>query len=431
MFQQLRLIIVMLVISALFVTALPAVAQQQKADTVLRLTGALDEGLMKSPRAASARAILPVARSAYAQALTFPNPVFLYIENFKADQVRQIGPVIPMEPPWKVLFRLFATKQDVSQADKQVIQNLWLLRADIRRAYVDLVVAQELAFIQAALTKIFEQLVVIGEERHNAGDVALLEVEKARLARDQAAIQRDKQAQIVVYAKQKLSVIIGRELDSALEVPSLKEAIKESTKDQLLPDLNKEVSSLSSFVDQAMVSRPQIRVLKQALAANRAQQKNTLASIFPDAQLTFGPLKAKDIGPEATITRGYVIGASVELPVFNFQQGPLARLAALYKQLQADLQTQRNIAKDEVANAYRRLIINRQIIKTYQETVLARSDRVVQMTLDSYHYGQTDITAALVAAQLNIQTQTQYIQAISDYQQAITDLEQVIGMPLQ
>jgi outer membrane protein TolC len=52
------------------------------------------------------------------------------------------------------------------------------------------------------------------------------------------------------------------------------------------------------------------------------------------------------------------------------------------------------------------------------------------MTKESYQFGRSDITSALVAAQLNIQTQTQYLTAVSDYQQALTDLEQAVGKPL-
>lgn len=430
----------------------PISAQSSANNVFVSLPETLDEALLKSPRATAARAQLPIAKSAIWQATVMPNPAFIYAENFKADKVKELAMQLPVEPPWKMAFRLLAAKRQIGQAELEIAQTLWTLRADVRRAYLDVVIAQELAALQVELLSIYRQFYDAAQARFEAGGIPQLEVEKARLAMQQAEVEQDKQSQRVILAQQHLSIIIGREPDSVLNVPRLDfSANVERT--QLLPDFNQELKPLAAFIQLGLKNSPQLRVLVQSIRFNRANLANAVGNVFPNPVLTFGHITATDIGPgqgnnqtvagsdtsigssqqgqnASNVQKGYLIGVNVDIPIFDMQQGNISRLNATIRQLKAEQLSQQNIISDQIANAYRRLVIARRVMLAYRDRVLSTSARLVRMNRESYQYGRSDITAALVGAQLNLQTQNQYLTAVSDYQQALTDLEQAVGTPL-
>lgn len=84
----------------------------------LGLSAVFDASLVNSPRAATIRAQLGITKAAYAQALTLPNPSFFFLVD-TAQRARQFGGSVPIEPPWKLAFRLLLTK---AQINKQILK---------------------------------------------------------------------------------------------------------------------------------------------------------------------------------------------------------------------------------------------------------------------------------------------------------------------
>lgn len=434
-------------VAAALSIGVPARAQTSSSSAQpLTLSTAMNRGLLYSPRSATARAQLPVARAAYLQASVMPNPSFIYLQNFKADKVREIGVQLPVEPPWKMAFRMLAVKRQVAQTDIEVGQTLWNLRADLRRAFVDFVIAQQLQQLQTQLLQTFRALLEASEGRYEAGGIPLVEVEKARLALEQAQVEQERQLQKVVLAQQHLNILMGSSWDVPLSTMALSE---NGNQTGVLPDFSKEPRPLPELISMAQQTAPALKLIAQSIKVNKANLAVAYGNVVPNPVLSFGHITAIDIGPGTStasstsandtagganggsnVTRGYFVGVNMDVPVFDFQQGNIARLSATGKQLKAEQLAQLNILTDQVAGAYRRLIIARSVCRSYHDRVLLTAQRVLRMNEESYKFGRSDITTALVGAQLNLQAQTQYLTAISDYQQAVTDLEQAVGQPL-
>src|SRR5581483_7290770 len=141
-------------------------------------------------RAASVRFQLGIAKAAIPTALTFPNPSLLIYNGFKAEQTYQVGASIPIEPPWKVFFRLATAKQQIRQADLEILKELWELRFTVRRAYLEVVVAQEMATALTELADLTRSVLVAAQKRFGAGDVAELDVLRAQQALSQAEMEQ-------------------------------------------------------------------------------------------------------------------------------------------------------------------------------------------------------------------------------------------------
>jgi len=394
----------------------PAVLSEQQA---------LNEVLLSAPRAAAIRAQLGISKSAYAQATVLPNPGIEF-DNGYAELSYRLGITVPIEPPWKIVLRLIAAKAQVGTAMLQIEQSLWTLRGDCRRAFTEFVVAKESEAMLRQLTELTKQLAQVAMKRFQVGDVAKLDVFKSELAQQQAELDANQASRRVVQAREQLNIILGRNEESATDVPSLPSFQLRGVSNDLLPDLSKPLPPLSQFINDGVQNRLEVRIVRQQMVANKAGLKNTIGNILPNGQISFGKDKQENPPDGQLIKRDYLMGG-FPLPIFDFQQGELARIRATQKQLDFELVSQQNIVRGQIALAYRKLWNARENIRKYQDGVIAQSEKVAELGRVSYRLGQTDITAALTAQQANIQIRNLYLNEILNYQQAFTDLEQSVG----
>lgn len=392
---------------------------------------AFDEGLVKSPRAAAARAQMGIAKASMAAAWTLPNPSFLLYNGMRAEQTYQKGVSLNLEPPWKLVTRIIQAKRQIKQADIEIMQSLWTLRSSVRRAYLEAVVSEATYETLQELFDLSDKLLNVAQKRFQAGDVPELDVLKARLATSQAQIDRSQGDRRVMQAKQQLAIILGRSHNQVVDVNKLPTFNLHVEKNDLLPDFDKPVPPLDQFIAEAKKNRLELKLVNQQIAVNEAALKNTYANIIPNTQMNVGASATGNPPTGPKIKNGWFMGFSQELPIGNWQQADIFRLKSTIKQLKMEFTSQENQVIAQVSSAYQKLIAARDRIRAYQEHVLADSNEVARLARRSYEVGQSDITSTLAAQQANIQIRSQYLDAVQDYQQAFADLEQSIGRPLE
>lgn len=408
----------------------------------MTIVEAMNETLANSPRASAVRLQLGITKSQLIRATELPNPTFFFDNGYKAEFTYRHGASIPIEPPWKLAFRVLSAKRQIRQVDFEIRNALWQLRGEIRKAYTELVVAQETYDTLVELADLSARLLEVAQKRFQAGDVPELDVLKARLAATQSNIDRDVGARRVVQARQQLAVILGRQIDAAVKVPRLPPFRLKAEVIDLLPDFDKQIPNLDQLVGTAMQNRLELKALKQAIKTNQANLKLAFGNITPNPIIAFGssvvngpPLDFSQLTPgdplPKNVFHGFFFQYFQELPVFNLQQGDISQYRATIKQLRAQVAAQENIITSEVSAAYQKVLAARQKIQIYQERLLNDSMEVARLARRSYEVGQSDITSTLLTQQQNIQIRTQYLDAVNLYQQAFTDLEQSIGTTLQ
>ncbi|MEZ4487614.1 MAG: TolC family protein [Cyanobacteriota/Melainabacteria group bacterium] len=402
----------------------------------LSIFSCLDEALVKSPRAAAMRAYLPVTKALFARATEQPSPQFFYDEGVRAEQNRRLGAVFNWEPPWKLVFRLLVAKQSVSARKLELMAQLWLLRADVRRAYTEVVVAQETLETLTSLYDLAHRLRVVSEKRFAAGDVPELDLLKARLAESRYDVERRVGLRRVIRAKQQLNIIMGRAPEKDISIPRLPPFLR--TKDMkgaadvrnpLLPDFSRPMPTLDSFIARAVENRYELKTINQNLVLNKANMRKTIGDIAPTPQFWIGQSAAGNppVGPKLN---AYYVGVSVPTQITSFNQGDIAEFKAQGRQLKYEYGAQKNIITAEVSSAYNNVLAARQWLKVYEDHVLADSYEVARLARRSYEVGQADITSTLQAQQNNVQIRSLYLEAITLYQKAFTELEMACGTPL-
>jgi len=402
------------------------------------ITQAMSETLTQSPRAASLRLQLGIAKSEVVRATQMPNPSFLMDNGYRAEFTYRYGVAIPLEPPWKMALRIIAAKKQIKRVDLEISKSLWALRGDIRRAYTEVLIAQERYETFKELANLNLALLDTADKKCKAGDVARVDVFRAELASTQAAINRDQAAAEVLRAKQSLNVLLGRKHDLDIIVPRLESVPVQLKAEQssYIPDLQAPLPVLSQLEAMAYDHRLDLKIVDQTLKAARAGLNVSLANVVPTPAIGVGrsavngpPLVAGN-GPSPNTFHGFFFQAFADIPIFNFQQGDIAKYKSVMEQLRAERLTQKNIIEQEVVHAYQSVVMQRQKIQTYQEKALSRSIEIANLMQRSYQVGEKDITAALQAQQANTQVRNDYLDAIKAYELAYTDLEQAIGTTL-
>jgi cobalt-zinc-cadmium efflux system outer membrane protein len=397
--------------------------------TPVKVRQALNEALLNSPRVASTRALLGISKALYAAATQLPDPVYYRDEAPQSEGVRRNGVNVTYELPWKLAFRLLAAKRQVQETKMEILHTLWQFRNDVRRAYVEMVVAQETYDTLHDLSELALRLEVVSQKRFQAGDVPELDVLKARLAYSQAGVDTAQGNMRVNRSRQQLNVILGRQFAAPISAPRLPAFDLKVKKSDFLPDYDLPVPPVADFISEAMENRLELKVNAAQIRLAKAQLLNAQGNIIPNPQIAFGQSTETNL-PSGPKLNGAFTTINIEAPLYTFSQGDIARLRATVKQLKLQDSAIRNQVIADVTSAYNNLITARNRIQTYQDHVLADSAEVARLARRSYEVGQSDITATLAAQQANFQVRQAYLDAVSSYQGSFTDLEQAIGEPI-
>jgi outer membrane protein, heavy metal efflux system len=402
----------------------------------LTVVGSLNESLLQGPQAAAIRSQFAIARANYATASQGQNPLFFMDRGLLAEQVNRIGPNFIYDLPWKLYFRMLIAKRLVAQTKIDLLTQLWTLRANVRRAYVELVVAQETQQNLIELYNLASRLLDITSKRFNAGDVPELDVLKARLATAQAETDVAVGSKRIIRAKQQLNILMGHVVDAPIFVANLPDygrknpAELKGQKNEMLPDFDRNVAPLSVFVNRALANRLELKSLAQQTLVNNAQKKGAFGNVIPNPSFAEGKSTQGNPLPGPKLTAVFMT-LNQELPMVNFNQGAIYQYKATQNQLKYQITAQQNQVVSDVSAAYNNLLAFREKIRNNQEQLLSQSNEVARLARRSYEMGQTDITSTLQAQQANIQTRTAYLDSISNYAAAFTDLEFAVGRPLQ
>jgi len=402
----------------------------------LSIVQALNEALIKGPRAAAIRSQFAIARANYPAATQMPNSVFFFDRGMVAEQVNRIGPVSTFEPPWKLIYRLLVAKRLIAQTKIDLMTQLWSLRHDVRSAYVEVVVAQETQKTLLDLYDLASRLRFVSDKRFHAGDVPELDALKARLATSKAEVDVGVGSKRVIRARQQINILMGRETESAVNVPGLpsfimKEAFKlRIEKNDILPDFSKEPAPLSKFIEAALANRLELKSLAQQVKVNSANLGGAYGGAFPNPSLAYGKSQQGNPPPGPKLTAVFFT-LNAEMPMVNFNQGSIYQYKATSNQLKYQIGSQKNQVMSDVTSAYQNLLAAREKIRVYQGRLLADSEEVARLARRSYEVGQSDITSTLQAQQANIAVRSAYLDAVNAYASAFTDLEFAVGKPLQ
>ena len=148
-------------------------------------------------------------------------------------------------------------------------------------------------------------------------------------------------------------------------------------------------------------------------------------------------LERANTRPDWQITAGYkrngvdnaLYGAlSIPLPIFNKNQGMLARAEASIAVAESELRYARSIVLADLASARRTLNAREQQLDSIRASFLQQADEARNVALAAYREGASDLLVLLDAQRTRSQAQELYFQALYDHQLAVHELERAAGI---
>jgi outer membrane protein TolC len=280
----------------------------------------------------------------------------------------------------------------------------------VRRSFYELLLAEEkLAYAKQDL-ELARDYSQKAELKLAAGDVARVEVLRARVEALRAANAVKVAMNDVDLAKARLNYHLARgrsapiEIAGQLQIPFI--------------DLN-----LEELQAEALRLRPELRRLQFSVKKEDLVQKNARLSNLPDLDFN---LSRHRLAGEPT---SWSFTVSAPLP-FLFQQRQKAEVAesqANARALQRESEHARNTVSVEVEEAYTNAQKARDQILLYQKEILPQAQEVLEMFTFSYQEGEIGGIELIEARRTLNESRKSYADALFEYAATLATLEKAVG----
>jgi outer membrane protein TolC len=375
------------------------------------LAALIEESLAARPELRQAEASARAERERVPQAGALPDPVLsLAIENEGFDGIT-VGEMegsfyqvmLSQGLPWpgKRALRTDVARLGARQADTSVARARLTTEADVRRTYLDLLLARDRLELLRRLEAIWQKSAGVARARYEAGEGAQSDVLRAQLE-----LNRIRQRRWGLEAAERTSVqtlnrLRGQPLDTAI-------ATSVTVRDLGVPAL---VEMDAAFEDAA---RRSPELASSRLGVERAGAQSALArrERFPDLSVDVGLM------PRGPFEPMWQAGISIGLPVWSFrkQNRAVAESAARREADARASEAVEQVLRLRVAERRTALASLLDTIRLYREGLLVQSQATADSTLAQYRVGKVTFASVLEANAGYIGDEESYLAAIADAQ---------------
>ena len=170
----------------------------------------------------------------------------------------------------------------------------------------------------------------------------------------------------------------------------------------------------------ASQNRPDLRAAEQGLAAADSQHELAKVNARPDVTLSANYQNSAGIAAA-------ILGVSVPLPVFDRNQGEVARTQSVRAQAQQQHAEVQGQVKTDVKDAYEALQTSDRVVRYYQSGYLEVAQKSRDISEYAYRRGAASLLDFLDAERSYRATQIAYRQAIATHLLALEQIRQAVG----
>jgi cobalt-zinc-cadmium efflux system outer membrane protein len=377
----------------------------------LTLADLEQRALACNPSLQRAAALVGAARGTWVQAGLAPNPSV----GYEGQQIgsgglaEQHGVLFSQEfvRGGKLALNRAVAGADQARLEQELAAQQLRVLTDVRIAFHQVLLAQRQIELTESLIRISGEGSVAADALYRAEEVGRTDVLQAQLEQENARILAQNAHHRYDAAWRSLAAVIGD--------PTL--ARQPLTGDAIAPPRE---FDFREALQRLLTQSPEIAAA--TMAVERARAAVERERVEPIANVTVqGLVNWQDNGIGGKPDGG--VAVSVPLPVFNRNQGAIARaqqeLVAARRaltQLELDLQNRLAPIFEQYANA-------RNQVERYREVILPAADESLGLTRQAYAAGETNYTSLLTAQRTFSQTQLGYLDAAQSLRIAEVQIE--------
>lgn len=425
-----------LLVSAFIMVFATALGAQQRetisspaapmAPSTLTIEQAIDEAIRNNLGLLAERMNLTIAEAALITARLRPNPVF----SFSSDHLDLLatgftkensgGPPeiswridVPFERGHKRQLRMETANYAKEIAEARLLDAVRRLKLEVSQACIDVLEAKANLALALDNLRTFEELVRINNVRVNAGSIAPLELTRSRVAMLQFRSSVKRAELGLATAKTKLQNLLGRKipLDEFEVLGGLKVPLRGEV------DFNR-------LREMALGTRPDIVSLERTQARSQSELRLQLAQAKVD--FTYGVEYRRQQGINGrSNSMGFFF--SVPLPLYNRNQGEIARVRAEQEQLLRQAQALRAQVLAEVKTAYQEFRSAQGLVESIEQDLLKPAEQARDTAAYVYRSGASSLIEFLDAQRAFNETMQSYHEAQAAYRRAVVRLNTAIG----
>lgn len=386
-------------------------AVAQTASGSLTMREAVERAMTGNPTLVAARLRRAVGVAGLAVARERLNPEAT-IEVTRETPHEAFGLALPLELGGKRAKRVALGEAIVRGGDAELAATIAQVRNDVRRAYVEALVADARLQVLRDLRDLARRARDTAQARFDAGDAPRLEVLQASLALAAADNDATTAEGAGVAARARLNALLGQPLEAV---------------QTLATPLDAGVAVLAAVaVDAARSASAELAVLDRQLVAQRARVAMAQSLRVPD--LVSSVAFTRSAQPE--FAYGWRVGAGMTVPLFTTHRAGVLVEQAILDQLGAERHATLARITGEVTASAATAEAHRAAYAQYRDAILPQAQQVEQLAQDAYELGQTNIVTLLQALQASRDVRLRSLDAALQHQTALADLERAVGAPL-
>ena len=396
---------------AMALAALQALLTAQSPST-LSLNDAMARAIEANRTLLAARTARAIDVAGIRAARQRPNPEISF-ENERETPHWAFTGTVPLETSGKRQRRIDVANATLAVTEAETARITADVRADVRRAYYQVVGAVRRVAIAQELETIQSRARDAAQDRFQTGAAPRLEPLQASLALAQAQNEVAAARGDLNAARADLNALLAYPLDAA---PTLADRL-----------LTGQLPTAEAATQQVQAANAELQVLQRRIDEERARVALAKAMRRPDPSVT----ATLTYDAPGEFVYGWRAGAAVALPIFTTGRPEIAVAEATLARTVADRDARVAQITGAVSAALARATAARQTVERYETEILPASLQVEQMAEESYRSGQTGLPAYLQTLQAAREIRQRALQAGLDYQLALADLERAMGTPLK
>jgi len=397
-------------------------AQQSPPSVRIDIEQAIQMAVAHNHSLKAARTQIQQSQAQEVTASLRPNPVFayddLYIPIFSPSQLNSsyldettefdLGISYTIERGHKRQARIQAARDQTAVTRSQVSDTERGLTFNVAQQFIGILLAKSnLQFATQDLAS-YEQTVNLSAEQYKAGAISEGDLLKIKLQLLQFQMDVSQARLNLVQAYASLRALLGYDA-----LPASYDVVGELAYESL--KLNQEDLQL-----KALQLRPDYIAAQQGVTAAKSQFSLAKANGKRDLTTTFDYTHVA-----ASNDAGLTL--SIEIPVFDRNQGEIARTSYAIAQAQESKTAAEETVMTDVANAYEAFRTGDQVVQLYLSGYLKQAEDSRDISEYAYKRGAASLLDFLDAERSYRATQLAYRQALATYMLAIEQLREVVG----
>jgi cobalt-zinc-cadmium efflux system outer membrane protein len=381
----------------------------------LSVDGAVEIALLRNRTLIATYEELSIGQADLVQAGLLGNPVLSV--GLPPAEIEAINPPIVVGVAEDFLdLLMIPAKKTIARARLEVVEmrvatEVLDLAARVRTAYFALQGAEQEAAMHRIVLEAADAAAALAAAQHEAGNLSDLDFETQRGMDEQARIELERSAAVVLRAREQLTRLIGLwGRDAGYTVPPR------------LPELPASEPPLDHLESLAIAQRSDLAAMRKEV-----EELGHVSSLAHSTRW----IGSLTVGLEAArlVDGNYSFGpnVSIELPLFDHRQALIARLEALLRQGEARLEARAVDARSEVRAARDSMVAARRIAERYGTVMVPLRERIVALAQQRYDAMLMGAYELLLAKQGEVSAYRDDIDAVRDYWIARSDLERAVG----